>query len=193
MSVYRIENFIGEDRATAAAVAEWLAFLDGAPAEIVVNSPGGDAFEGAAIYAELRAYRGDVVAHVRGIAASAASLLLMGADQIVMDRASVLMIHDPSGVTIGPAADHRRTAEDLEKLAGVYARAYAERSFNRPEDVRAWMLAETWLSAEEAVALGFADRIEEAATDRPSQEVVARARALWMAATSPKGEINGTA
>jgi ATP-dependent protease ClpP protease subunit len=117
----------------------------------------------------------------------------MGADEIIMDRASVLMIHDPSGVTIGPAADHRRTAEDLERLAAVYARAYAERSFNRVEDVRAWMLAETWLTAEEAVALGFADRIEEAAAVRPSQDVVARARALWTAATAPKGELNGTA
>jgi ATP-dependent protease ClpP protease subunit len=160
----RIEGYIGEPGNTAETVASVLSIAGGAPVELVINSPGGDAFEGAAIFAELRNYPGRVTAAVRGIAASAASLVAMGADDIVMDAAAVMMIHDPSALTIGPARAHRQSAEMLDKLGGVYAAAYAGRSGNRLADVVAWMEAETWLTAEEAVALGFADRVSEPPT-----------------------------
>lgn len=89
----------------------------------------------------------------------------MAGDTIEIDRDAMLMIHDPSALTIAPPAAHRRTAEDLDKLAETYAGAYARRSRNDPKRVREWMIAETWLNAEEAVALGFADRIEDDAPE----------------------------
>lgn len=198
----RLDGFIGEPPNTAQAVADALAAAGGAPVSVVINSPGGDAFEGAAMLAELRDHPGRVTVTIRGIAASAASLIAMGAAEIVMDPAAVMMIHDPSAFTIGPARAHRQSAEMLDKLGGVYAAAYAARTGNRLADVVAWMEAETWLTAEEAVALGFADRVAEpvepravAAFDytrfsRAPTELVALARAKgWAALPSdqPRG------
>lgn len=179
---FRVEGFVGEDDATAQALAGRLAFFAGEPFGLLINSLGGDAFEGAAMLAELRAHAGHVTVHVRGVAASAASLVAMGGDTILMDPSAVLMIHDPSALTIGTAAEHDQTAATLRTLANTYAEAYASRSGNRVSDVLEWMAAETWLTAPEAVALGFADGIEEAAEAPLSRDVEARARALWAAA-----------
>lgn len=161
----RIEGFIGGLDTSASILSEKLSALEGKAVSLVINSAGGDAFEGAAMLAELRAYQGKVIVHIRGIAASAASLITMGADRILIDRDAVFMIHDPSAMTFGPPAAHRRSADDLDKLANTYAAAYARRSRNDPARVREWMISETWLNAEEAVALGFADAIEDDAAE----------------------------
>ncbi|MFO7856538.1 MAG: Clp protease ClpP [Paracoccaceae bacterium] len=126
-----------------------------------LNSGRGDPFEGAAIMAALQEHPGRVSVRVEGLAASAASLLAMGADEIVMGPAALLMIHDPSAITLGPADAHRRTAETLDKLADTYATAYARRSGLDPARVRELMAAETWMDGAEAVALGFADRADD--------------------------------
>ena len=167
MTTLRLDGFIGEPPNTALAVAEALAAAGGEAVTVIVNSPGGDAFEGAAILSELRDHPAPVTVSIRGIAASAASLIAMGGAEIVMDPAAVMMIHDPAALTIGPAQAHRQSAEMLEKLSLVYATAYADRSGNRVSDVLEWMAAESWLTAEEAVALGFADRIAEPVEPRP--------------------------
>lgn len=156
---FRIEGIIGEDTARAAPIAEFLAANPG-PVEVVVNSPGGDAFEGAAMKADIE-HHGHVTAIGEGIVASAASLLLMGGAEIILHRDTMFMIHDPAGLSFGPADTHRRTAATLDKIGDVYASAYARASGNPVARVKAWMREETWLTAEEAVALNFADRIEE--------------------------------
>lgn len=122
-----------------------------------LNSGGGIATEGAAIHALLarRGGRTDVV--VEGIAASAASLIAMAGEKVTMSDGSIMMIHDPSGVTFGTSDDHAKSIEGLEALATAYARVYAEKSGNTAEECRAVMKRETWLTAEEAVAQGFAD------------------------------------
>ncbi len=159
MSEYRIEGFIGEDGATAAALAAFLSQHEGQPVRVLVNSPGGDAFEGAAMLAELERH-GQATTVAAGIAASAASLVLMGGRDIAVHRDAMVMIHDPSGMTFGTATAHRSTAETLDKLSATYARSYARASGQPVARVRAWMAAETWLDADEAVALNFADKIE---------------------------------
>jgi len=159
MSEYRIEGFIGEDSATAAALAAFLAQHAGQPVRVLVNSPGGDAFEGAAMLAELERH-GQATTVAAGIAASAASLALMGGREIVVHRDAMMMIHDPSGMTFGTATAHRSTADTLDKLSGTYAKSYARASGQPVARIRAWMQAETWIDADEAVALNFADRIE---------------------------------
>jgi ATP-dependent protease ClpP protease subunit len=145
-----------EDHFTAKSVATTLR----GKGDVVLrlNSGGGIATEGAAIHAVLKAHPGKVSVVVEGIAASAASLIAMAGDEIAMAEGALMMIHDPSGITIGPEEAHRRSAEVLGKMAGNYAAVYAARSGQTPEQVRALMVAETWMTAEEAVGLGFADQ-----------------------------------
>ena len=153
-----LEGFVGEDAFTQAGVGEFLAFHQGEAVELVVNSPGGCAFTGAALMAALEAH-GNVTVQVVGLAASAASLAIMGAARIVMHDAAHLMIHDPSSFSIGPADAHRKAADTLDKVAATYARAYARATGHPVERVAEWMKVETWLTADEAVALHFADEI----------------------------------
>ena len=177
---FRVSGFIGDPPATADALAAFLAAANGQAVEVVINSAGGSAFEGAAMLAELRRHPGFVTVLVEGIAASAASLIAMGGDLVLVDASAFLMIHDPSSLTIGNADDHRASADTLDRLARTYAEAYATRSGNRVEDVAGWMSRETWLDATEATALGFADRVVggEAAQPRAS---LAQAHAQWAA------------
>ncbi len=163
MTAFQISGIIGEQPNTAGDVsAHLLANPD--QATLVVNSPGGDAFEGAAILAEIQRH-GSVAINIQGMCASAASLLAMGGAEIVMHPSAMFMIHDPSGFTMGTATDHRGTAETLDKLSDVYAKAYADATGNSFELIKAWMHEETWLTAEEALALNFIDRIEGAGAD----------------------------
>jgi len=130
---------------------------DDADLTVRLNSGGGIATEGAAIHALLarRAGRTDVV--IEGIAASAASLIAMVGEKVTMAEGSIMMIHDPSGVTFGTSADHSKTVEALEALATAYARVYAAKSGMTADECREIMKRETWLTAEEAIEQGFAD------------------------------------
>lgn len=131
------------------------------PGDVVVrmNSGGGLVTEGSAIYAALQAHPGNVTMTIEGIAASAASLIAMAANKIMINESAMVMIHDPSGVTIGTAADHLQTAEVLDKMGGMFAAIYSKRSGNAAEDVRQMMVDETWFTGQEAVDAGFADQV----------------------------------
>lgn len=122
-----------------------------------INSGGGFAVEGVAIHSVLaqRAGRTDVV--IDGMAASAASLIAMVGETISMANGSQMMIHDPSGFTVGTVADHEASIRSLESLATSYARVYARRSGVTVEEAREIMKAETWYGDQEAVEAGFAD------------------------------------
>ena len=130
-----------------------------------INSPGGNIYDGVAILNSLRGHPGKVTVVIDGLAASAASVIAMGGDEIVMNRNSELMIHNGSAVAMGGAEDMRRMADRLEAVNANLATIYAERAGGTPEDWRAVMAAETWYSAEEAVAAGLADRVEAGAAD----------------------------
>lgn len=127
-----------------------------------VNSPGGECYEGIAILNALRRHPANVTAVVDGIAASAASFITCGVDEVVMARNSEMMIHDAWGIALGPAADMRAMAEQLDKISNNIASVYAAKSGATVEACREFMLAETWYSDTEAVAAGLADRIEGA-------------------------------
>lgn len=158
MADFYLTGYIGENSATVDRLGEFLTANPDA-ATVIVNSPGGSATEGAAMLAQLEAH-GNVTVRVVGVAASAASLVAMGGNRIVMHPAAAMMIHDPACMVFGAAKDLRTEADNLDKLAGIYAAAYARATGNRVEHVRAWMDAETWLTAEEALALHFCDEIE---------------------------------
>lgn len=159
---FRISGWIGSAGATAEALAAFLGRHRGRDVDVIVNSPGGDALEGAALLAEAEDH-GRVRFRVRGIAASSASLLLCGGREVLIHRAAFLMMHRPWSVVAGDADELRAEAELLEKVGRTDAEVYARFSGHPLERVAAWLAAETWLSAEEAVALGFADALDVAA------------------------------
>ena len=143
------------------------AFLDelkalGPVAELTVriNSPGGSLFDGVAIYNALKRHDAVVTVWIDGIAASIASMIAMAGDEVVMPENAMLVLHDPSGLVMGTAADMRAMAEALDRMKAGMVAAYRDKSGRSDAEIEALMAAETWLSAREAVALGLADRIE---------------------------------
>ncbi|WP_445005472.1 ClpP-like prohead protease/major capsid protein fusion protein [Halomonas mongoliensis] len=130
------------------------------PITVAINSPGGNVTDALAIYAALRAYKGKVTARVEGLAASAATLVMLGAEEIVMAERALLMVHDPWTGAVGNAEEMRKVAAALDIHADTMAELYADRTGKDRGEVEAIMQAETWFSAEEAVAAGFAHRIE---------------------------------
>lgn len=153
------DDFFGEGF-TARDVAAALSGMSG-DITVRINSGGGNAFEGAAIHAMLKNWPDTVTVRVEGIAASAASLIAMAGDEIEMADGAMLMVHDPSAITMGTADDHRDSALMLDKIAESYARIYAGRTGKGDDETRAIMRRETWMSADEAVEMGFATRKAE--------------------------------
>ncbi len=124
-----------------------------------INSPGGEVFEAVAILNQLRAHPARVTAVVDGIAASAASFLAVGVDETVMGQNTQLMIHDAWGLCVGNAGDMRSLADLLDRLSDNIADVYAAKAGGSIGDWRTAMLAESWYSADEAVAAGLADSV----------------------------------
>ena len=144
------------------------AFLDelkalGPVAELTVriNSPGGSVFDGVAIYNALKRHDAAITVWIDGIAASIASMIAMAGDEVVMPENAMLVLHDPSGLVAGTAADMRAMAEALDRMKAGMVAAYRDKSGRDDAEIEALMRAETWLSAQEAVALGLADRVEQ--------------------------------
>ncbi len=136
-----------------------------------INSPGGDVFDGVAIYNAIRRHKATVTAYVDGIAASAASFIAMAADRVVMSPHSQMMIHEASGLVIGNADDMRQMADILDKSSDNIASIYAQKAGGSVEEWRARMRDETWMSDREAVDLGLADAIDgEEPTKKPTSK-----------------------
>ncbi len=130
--------------------------------ELHINSPGGEVYEGIAILNALRRHPARVTAVVDGLAASAASFIAAGADELVMAPNTELMIHDAWGIGIGPASEMHALGDRLDGISNNIASVYQDKAGGQVADWRALMLAETWYSAAEAVEAGLADRIEGA-------------------------------
>lgn len=152
------------DGFTPEQVAKAIVELGNGDLTVRINSGGGIATDGMAIYSLLKAHPAKVTVAIDGVAASAASLIAMAGDEIEMRAGAMMMIHDPAAVTRGSAKVHEDAAAFLHKLADNYASVYAKRSGASTKDVRKLMLATTWMTAEEAVESKFATRqIEEPA------------------------------
>lgn len=157
-------GFVGDsffdDGFTAAEVLDALADL-GRDSDIVVriNSGGGYVDDGIAIYNALVAHRGKVAVHVDALAASSASIIAMAGDERIMRAGAMMMIHDPSTITFGTAADHERSKKQLDKYAGQVASIYAEVTGDDADAIREEMIEELWLTGEEAVERGFATSV----------------------------------
>lgn len=137
-----------------------------------VNSPGGDVYEGLAIMNQLRNHPGKVTAYVEGLAASAASFIVVGgADELIMNKNSELMIHDAMSMVSGNAEEITTALAGLERASENIASIYAEKAGGDSEPWREAMRAETWFTAEEAVEAGLADSV--GGIVRPAAEVAA--------------------
>ena len=132
--------------------------------DLHLNSPGGDVFDAFAIYQALVDHKATVHTLVDSLAASAASVIAMAGERVVMGRAAMLMIHDAWGLAIGNAADMRDMAARLDKISDTIAGVYAERAGGPLAFWREAMLAETWYDADEAVQAGLADEVRKRAS-----------------------------
>ena len=132
---------------------------DPAPVSMYINSPGGDVFEARAMAGAIARHPGPVTAIIEGVAASAATYLAMAAGSVQMGDGSLLMVHNSWTLSMGDKNDLLETAALLEKIDGTIAADYARKTGATPEQVTAWMDAETWFTAQEAADAGFVDSI----------------------------------
>ncbi len=149
------------------------------PVTVAINSPGGDVFEGIAIYNLLREHKAAVNVKVMGLAASAASLIAMAGDEILMGEGAMLMIHNAWGVAVGNRHDMRSAADVLEPIDSAMAGIYAARSGQDQKAIAKMLDAETWLSASQAIERGFASALLPPGHEEPAQaslEAPAQAR-----------------
>lgn len=141
----------------SAAFAKDLAALDVATINLHINSPGGDVFEARAMVTALRAHKARVVATVDGLAASAASYVMLAADEVQISEGAFVMVHNAWGVSVGNKKDHAEMAGLLAKIDDSIVAEYLAKTGKSEADIRAWMDAETWFSAAEAQAAGLVD------------------------------------
>ena len=141
------KKFKAELNSSAGDIAVWL------------NSPGGDVFAASQIYTLLKEYDGKVTVKIDGLAASAASVIAMAGDEIVMSPVAMMMIHNPATAIFGEAADLQTAIKMLSEVKESLINAYEQRTGLPRAKISAMMDAETWFSAKKAVELGFADKI----------------------------------
>lgn len=168
-----IDSWGGEWGISAREVAEALGQL-GEVEQITVrlNSPGGEVHEAVAIANMLAGHPARITVQVDALAASAASYLLVRGDEAVVRPDSEVMIHDAWGIAMGPAADMHKAGDDLDRVSGTLAAAYARKAGGDAADWRTAMLAETWYTADEAVAAGLADRLDDGGAQASVRPVV---------------------
>jgi ATP-dependent protease ClpP protease subunit len=160
--LYLYDSIGGWFGLNAAQVIAELRQLQAARLRVHINSPGGDVFDGLAIYNTLKSWDGEVETLVEGLAASIAGVIALAGRTVTMAPASFFMIHEPHGLAIGGAARMRHLADLLDQTGGLLADIYAAKTGAPRADVRGWMGAETWYTAAEAAAAGFADALLEA-------------------------------
>ncbi|EOB9667191.1 ClpP-like prohead protease/major capsid protein fusion protein [Escherichia coli] len=127
-----------------------------------INSPGGDVFEGIAIFNALKTHGASITVYVDGVAASMASVIAMVGNPVIMPENSFMMIHKPFGFTGGDAEDMRTYADLLDKVEAVLLPAYAQKTGKTTDEIAAMLADETWMSGAECLAQGFADQVTPA-------------------------------
>lgn len=148
-----------------------------------INSPGGDLFEGIAIYNRLREHPGEVTVRVIGLAASAASVIAMAGDTIQVGRTAFMMIHNVWVIAMGNRNDLRDAADQLETFDGALVDAYATRTGREKKEIAKLMDKETWFSGSQAIESGFADELlpADAVEEKEGEAAQATLRSIDMA------------
>lgn len=128
-----------------------------------INSPGGDVFAARAMQTAMREHPGKIIAHVDGWCASAATFLAIAADESVISKGGMFMIHNAWSIAMGNAKDFTDMANLLTKIDGSIASDYVAKSGQAEQQIIDWMAAETYFLDQEAVDAGFVDAVAEAA------------------------------
>lgn len=142
--------------------ADFVKELNGISAPTIhlrINSPGGDVFEARAMATAIREHKSNIIAHVDGVAASAATLLAIAAKKTVMSEGAFFMIHQAWSIAMGNADDMLRMVDLLEKADLSIAADYMKKTGKPKQQVVDWMAAETWFTAQEAKDAGFVDEL----------------------------------
>jgi len=134
---------------------------------LYINSYGGSVFEGTAIYTQLRRHPAHKTVYVDGFACSIASVIAMAGDEVVMPRNALMMVHNMWMCVQGNAAELRKAADDLDKINEAGREAYLQKAGDKltPEMIAQMEDDETWLTAEECIQYGLADRYAEQEAD----------------------------
>ena len=156
LDVIGADGLTGEG-VTARRVAAALRAITADDITVDLNSPGGDFFEGVAIYNLLREDPRKVTVRILGLAASAASVIAMAGDEVRIGRAGFLMVHNAWVVAIGNRHDMAAAAETMIPFDAAMAEVYAAKAGVDPAQAGAWMDAETWFSGAQAIDAGLAD------------------------------------
>ncbi|PKG23940.1 head maturation protease, ClpP-related [Niallia nealsonii] len=165
MSSLTIYGDIGEswwgDSISASQIERALKDIQSDTIHVHLNSGGGDVFDGIAIYNQLKNHSAKIVIHVEGLAASAASLILMAADEAIIYTGAMVMIHEASTGVWGTKADIKKTLNALEGIDKSLADIYMTRFQGERAEVEKMIENETWFTAGEAVDIGLADIVDE--------------------------------
>lgn len=174
------KNSFWEDSVSSKAIIEALDSIDAREIMVRINSPGGDVFEGDAIYNALRrrSARSKIKIAIDGVAASAAAYVAMAGDEVEIAANAFLMIHESWSYAVGNKRDLQKSLDLLSKIDVTIAQMMASRSGQTIEDVTKWMEDETWFSASEAVEKKFADRVGTELNSTVN-DAVARAAGQW--------------
>lgn len=181
INVYDVigEDYFTGEGVTASRVSASLKALGANPVTVNVNSPGGDMFEGLAIYNVLREHPAEVTVRVQGVAASAASLIAMAGDRIEMGVGSMMMIHNAWGAVIGNRHDFEDAAKVFATFDASMASIYAARTGYDEDEIMAMLDGDgqaadgTWMRADEAVERKFADAVTEAPAGKRETKALA--------------------
>src|SRR5690606_18131373 len=178
---------------TAKHIAGALRSLGKGPVTVNVNSPGGDLFEGLAIYNLLREHEGEVTVKVLGLAASAASIIAMAGDTIQIARAGFFMVHNAWIIALGNRHDLREFADWLEPFDAAMADIYVARTGQDTEAIQKLLDAESWIGGSAAIEQGFADELlpsdqVKQADAKASVAAARRVEASLRASGMPKSE-----
>lgn len=152
----------------AEAFARALQGITASAIHLRINSPGGDVFDARAMVSALRNHPATVTAYVDGLAASAASYLMLAANKVVMAEGAFVMIHNAWGLVMGNKHDLRETADLLDKIDASIIADYKKKA-KGDTDWAALMDAETWFDATEAKAIGLVDEIDGQAEEQPDE------------------------
>jgi len=139
---------------------------------VYINSPGGDVFEGRAIMAAIGRFQGKTIAHVDSLCASAATGIALACNEVEMSDGAFFMIHNASCMAWGDKSELRDVADLLQKVEGSIIADYVAKTGKPEADIVAWMEAETWFSAAEAVENGFVDRVGQAPAEKAKTDNV---------------------
>lgn len=160
VATLKIYDYVGKyEEVNTENIQNQLDECNGKPLEIYINSYGGEVFEGFAIYNMLRRYTGYKKVYIDGIAASIASVIAMAGNEVIMNKASMLMIHNASGCAFGTFKEMEQVAEALKKINEVIRNVYKEKTNLDDETLTTLMDNESYLTAQECVDYGFANNI----------------------------------